>query len=95
MLNLRVTGKLLDDRWPGDTKFNPSRFLVEGGSKQGSQIPWGIGPHQCIGQGVAVLELKIFFALMLRGYEYELKSNEKPSLGKVPDGMPVTFSRRC
>lgn len=95
MFSLGVTGRLLDERWPTDSRFDPSRFLADGGSKPGSQLPFGIGAHTCIGQRIALLEIKIFVALLLRGYEYEIKSSKRPFIGRESDGMPTTFSRRA
>lgn len=88
-----MTGKILDERWLDDAQFIPLRRLEADGAKPGAQIPFGIGAHKCLGQTIAMLELRIFFALLLRKYSYKIESDQTPRVAKANDGMPTTFSR--
>lgn len=47
-----------------------------------------------MGKIIAMTELKIFLALMLRGYDYHLESNKKPRVGAVGDGMPIRIAAK-
>ncbi len=56
--------------WPEPEKFNPYRFTPEEKAKHGPQdwIPFGSGPRNCIAMRLALTELKIATAYMLRKY---------------------------
>lgn len=56
-----------DARWFPDPKsFNPERFLVGAPEiPRGAWMPFGTGPHVCIGQHFAMSEMKMLAALLL------------------------------
>eukprot|EP00803_Ostreobium_quekettii_P010275 evm.model.scf_3049.1 EVM.evm.TU.scf_3049.1 scf_3049:69-2495(-) len=59
-----------DSRWPGEHDvFNPDRHLTEEGRKPGSWVPFGLGPHVCLGRNLSILEAKIFLATLARYFE--------------------------
>ncbi|MBD2175306.1 cytochrome P450 [Pseudanabaena sp. FACHB-1998] len=78
--------------------FNPDRFLenTNDRAKLFSYVPFGGGMRECLGKEYARLEMKIFGAMLLRQYRWELLPNQNLSLIKVPtphprDGLKVRF----
>lgn len=82
-------------------RFDPERFRVdraEAKVKPFSYVPFGGGLRECIGREFAKLEMKIFAALLVRHYEWELLLNQSLELVLVPtphpqDGLQVNFRR--
>ncbi|MDK2409092.1 cytochrome P450 [Aphanizomenon sp. PH219] len=71
--------------------FDPDRFNVERNedkSKPFSYIPFGGGIKECLGKEFAKLEMKIFTALLLRGYEWELVPGQNLDLKRTPMPQP-------
>ena len=62
--------------WPEADKFLPERWLAEEGDSlyplKGVYRPFEFGPRNCIGQELAMLELKLVLAMTAR--EFEIKS---------------------
>ncbi|MBD2131310.1 cytochrome P450 [Sphaerospermopsis sp. FACHB-1094] len=79
--------------------FDPERFSVERNedkSKPFSYVAFGGGMRECLGKEFAKLEMKIFAALLLRGYEWELVPGQNLDLKMIPtsqpsDGLKVFF----
>lgn len=77
--------------------FDPERFSVERNedkSKPFSYIPFGGGIKECLGKEFAKLEMKIFTALLLRGYEWELVPGQNLDSKMTPtpqesDGLKI------
>ncbi|KAK2386500.1 cytochrome P450 714C2 [Trifolium repens] len=64
------------DIWGDDAyKFNPERFAngVAGACKHPhAYMPFGVGPRICLGQNLAMLELKMLIALILSKFSFSL-----------------------
>lgn len=64
--------------WPEPDRFDPERFL--GGRERdvepGTYIPFGQGPHTCIGAGFATVEAALIIASLVRDYDFEVVSTE-------------------
>lgn len=80
--------------------FNPDRFLEPTGEKQKpfSYVTFGGGLRECLGKEYAKLEMKIFGAMLLRHYHWELLPNQNLDLITVPtphprDELKVNFHR--
>ena len=62
--------------WPEPERFLPERWLVEEGDRlypqKGAYRPFEFGPRNCIGQELAMLELKLVLIMTVR--EFEIKS---------------------
>lgn len=77
-------------------RFNPKR--AEDKSKPFAYVPFGGGIRECLGKEFAKLEMKIFAALLVRHYEWELLPEQSLELVMVPtphpqDGLQVSFRR--
>lgn len=61
-------------------------------------VPFGGGVRECLGKEFAKLEMKLFAALLVREYEWELLPEQNLDLIMVPtphprDGLRVNFRR--
>jgi cytochrome P450 len=66
--------------WDRPEEFLPDRFL-EGTTKEqsrGRYLPFGAGPHTCVGQHFAMMELMITLPTLLQHFELDLESHEEP-----------------
>ncbi|KAI8870056.1 cytochrome P450 [Ramicandelaber brevisporus] len=62
-----------DESWPDADEFRPDRFL--NGNKEAvpwSWIPFGGGARMCIGQGMALVELQVVLAMLVRRFKWHL-----------------------
>uniref|UniRef100_T1JQT9 Cytochrome P450 n=1 Tax=Tetranychus urticae TaxID=32264 RepID=T1JQT9_TETUR len=59
--------------WPEPTKYNPERFLTENSFDRPSlaYIPFGFGQRQCLGQKLAMREIKVVIAEVIRRFRLE------------------------
>ncbi|KAL7751975.1 hypothetical protein RI367_002503 [Sorochytrium milnesiophthora] len=60
--------------WRNPEQFNPSRFETDR-IVPGSFMPFGDGPHKCVGERLAMLEIKVLLAKLLRRYAFKLGPN--------------------
>lgn len=59
--------------WGEDAnEFNPLRFDGTGKKHLASFFPFGIGPRICVGQNLAVVEVKIVLAMIVRRFSFEV-----------------------
>jgi cytochrome P450 len=82
--------------YPNPDHFDPDRTPPER-NKPFSYVPFGGGMRECIGKEFARLEMKIFAALLLQGYDWQLESNQDLSMTTIPtprpkDGLKAIFS---
>ncbi|MEO0408840.1 MAG: cytochrome P450, partial [Cyanobacteria bacterium P01_A01_bin.135] len=83
-------------------RFDPDRFSPERAEdkpKPFSHVPYGGGVRECLGKAFAQLELKLFAATLLRGYDWGLLPDQNLAMTTAPtphpkDGLKVRFSRR-
>ena len=89
--------------YPDSDRFDPERFSpARAEDKQTSfgYIPFGGGLRECLGKEFARLEMRIFGALLLQNYQWDLLPNQNLDLVAVPtphpkDGLKVNFRRRA
>ena len=60
--------------WPNPSKFDPQRFSQEAKQSRDpyTYMPFGHGPHNCIGMRFAQMEMKLVLIHMLKGFSFEL-----------------------
>lgn len=80
----QISTVMLDEEvFPDPFHVNPDRFLENGKLKKVEEvIPFSIGKRQCIGEGLARMELFLFFANIFNRYDVLPGSNGLPDLDK-------------
>ena len=65
--------------WPEPEKFDPERFCYEAKQSRDSYafMPFGHGPHNCIGMRFAQMEMKLVLARILKKYSFEVALDTK------------------
>jgi cytochrome P450 len=60
--------------WPNPGSFDPERFAAPqtAGRPTHAYLPFGAGPHQCIGAHFATLEARIILVMLAQRYRLEL-----------------------
>jgi cytochrome P450 len=61
--------------WANPEQFDPERFVDKEKIPRYAHIPFGAGPHACVGQQFALLNLKMLLAAIYMKYHIELKNN--------------------
>lgn len=76
--------------WEDPERFNPDRFLPENVDKivPFSYIPFGSGPHICVGKRMAVTEAKIMIASICRHFSVKLDKNHNIDEGVLIFNRP-------
>jgi cytochrome P450 len=91
-----------DVRWfPEPDRFLPERFTEGWENKvpKCAYMPFGIGPHHCIGQGFATVEMHVILAMILQRYRLSLVPGQEivasPLISQRPrDGLFMTVQER-
>lgn len=68
------------DTFPDPERFDPDRFSPEKRKTMDRYafLPFGAGPHICIGQQFAMMEVQIILAQLLRRYAFTRPADEPP-----------------
>lgn len=89
--------------WDEPNKFNPGRFIDEGGKIRRPEffMPFGVGRRMCLGDVLARMEMFMFFACTMHQFDVEMEEGVPvPSLeGTVgatiaPQSFRVRFVSR-
>lgn len=86
--------------WPDPERFDPNRFSPEQVSSRPRHIyyPFGEGPHVCIGNNFALMEMQLILAIALQRFRLQLVPNHlialKPEATLRPKhGMKMTVEK--
>lgn len=73
----------LKSTFPNPDTFDPDRFAAprEEHKKPYSYMGFGAGPHSCMGQNFAFLQVKTILSILFREYEIERVAPEMPAVG--------------
>ncbi len=87
--------------WEKPDAFYPEHFEAEAAGKRhkGAYLPFGLGPRKCIGVNLALMEMRIFLAMALQRYAFELgpgyAGKIEASMALRPaEGLPMRISER-
>ena len=88
----------MEQYWPEPERFDPMRFTPEAsrGRHKYAWVPFGGGPHMCLGLHFAYMQIKILMWHLLRTHSIQLPetSGRKWQAWPIPkprDGLPVTI----
>jgi cytochrome P450 len=95
----------LPEHWPEPERFDPDRFLRDptiglGGTKHWAYLPFGAGPHVCIGNHLAMAEATAVLAILyqhgrLHALHPERAKPRAAATLHVADGLPARFDARA
>jgi cytochrome P450 len=87
--------------WEDPERFDPDRFAPERseGRPRLAAMPFGAGPHVCIGQRLAVNEVVLVLATLAQRYAFDLASDTPVELVanvtiRPRGGLPMRLTRR-
>ncbi|MDD9934052.1 MAG: cytochrome P450 [Myxococcales bacterium] len=88
------------EHWPEPERFDPERFVGDrGGHRDFTYVPFGCGPHMCIGTHFATMEAVVVLAMIARRGQlvverpHEVRMKSTVTL-HVDGGLPVRFEGR-
>lgn len=91
----------LPESWPDPERFDPERFAGEkpGSNRNFTYIPFGSGPHMCIGIHMAMAETQIVLAMIARRMKLAVdRPQDVRMLSKITlqiaGGLPVKVEMR-
>ena len=79
--------------WSDPDRFDPSRFILDPDPDRARFLPFGTGPHVCIGAQLAITEAVLVLARLLSQFEVTLPAVSRPvlpvaTLSTRPDHAP-------
>ncbi|MEL7330844.1 MAG: cytochrome P450 [Cyanobacteria bacterium J06560_2] len=87
--------------WPHPDRFDPDRFLPAQAISRPkyAYMPWGAGPHVCIGKGLAVMESVMILSAIAHRFHINLVSKRPVEIDprftlRPKGGIPVTLSKK-
>ncbi|GAB4579824.1 MAG: cytochrome P450 [Anaerolineales bacterium] len=76
--------------WPDPERFDPDRFLPEQVAARPREVyyPFGEGPHVCIGNHLAMMEMQLILAMALQKYTWQLVPHHPVAIQPVVSLTP-------
>ncbi|CAL2043256.1 unnamed protein product [Caenorhabditis brenneri] len=84
----QISTVMLDEKvFPDPYTFNPDRFIDENGKlkKIDELVPFSVGKRQCLGEGLARMELFLFIANFFNRYHISPSAAGPPSIDKTKE----------
>ncbi|XGW01299.1 hypothetical protein V3C99_013894, partial [Haemonchus contortus] len=81
----QISSVLYDEKvFPHPYDFDPTRHLAENGTfvRNDEMVPFSMGKRQCLGEGLARMELFLFLANFFNKFEVSTHGNQRPSTVK-------------
>ncbi|KAJ3271947.1 hypothetical protein HDV01_006081 [Terramyces sp. JEL0728] len=66
---------LSEKNYSNALEFNPDRWNQPAAQAQGAYMPFGDGPHMCIGQKLAIIEAKIIVLRLIQKFDFDIVPN--------------------
>ena len=65
--------------WPDPDRFDPDRFSPDGAGARSryAYIPFGVGPHVCVGASLALTEILIAVAILAQRFRFRLAPGQR------------------
>ncbi len=97
-----AVNQLMPELWPEPHRFDPDRFAGSRGEDRAHRLAWlpfGAGPHKCIGMHFGMAKVKATLDALLRRFTWSFPATyEAPwrftSLPAPSDGLPVVLRER-
>ncbi len=88
-VDLHLTHRL-PEYWDNPEHFDPERFSPEhsAGRPRFAYFPFGGGPRQCIGNELALMEIKLILIRMIQLYRFELVSKSPIHMNALSSLQP-------
>ncbi|KAF2723236.1 cytochrome P450 [Polychaeton citri CBS 116435] len=77
-----------EKHWGDPNVFRPERFLENGDWSRDAYVPFSKGNRNCIGQELAMIEVRIVLAMTARSWDFEAKFSEVAKLRGDGTGYP-------
>jgi len=89
ILDLHLTHRL-PEFWDDPERFDPERFSSErsAGQPRFAYFPFGGGPRQCIGNELALMEIKMILIRMIQLYRFALVSKPPIQMNALSSLQP-------
>ncbi len=89
LMDLHLTHRL-PAYWPDPERFDPQRFSPErsAGRPRFTYFPFGGGPRQCIGNELALMEIKLILTRMMQLYRFTLTSRQPIQMNALSSLQP-------
>ncbi|MEV0251087.1 cytochrome P450 [Nocardia sp. NPDC050712] len=90
----------LPEFWSSPLRFDPDRFTTEAVRARPAfhYFPFGWGAHLCVGQHMALTEVRVGLAMLLSQFDIELvngmRVREHPEISNMPGPVLVRITRR-
>ncbi|KAI8980475.1 cytochrome P450 [Pilobolus umbonatus] len=91
--------------WENPMEYRPERFMTKSSAQSKDELKWlpfGYGPHTCLGMNFSITEQRVFLSMLLRKFEWDLSKESIHSerirtagvLGMKVNDLFVNFTKR-